>query len=281
MCPTDKNLIEFTDDLFYHPWAEYLAIEGAQIGLDVGCGTGYRTDAFRKLMRIYNKQAEMLGCDITPEMVELASKCDQSKGKDPITAKVADVRNLPYDSNTFDVVTIMYMTFSHLPREDASVALRSIKKVLKPRGKLLMDVPMFTKNNKLLKYFMAKKLAEMGRLDKEEAEKIGSDGIDLPYYWKDLLNTQRYFIYSRGNGGTKLNSLYLYGDGLETNENELITMMRGEGFDIAGTTIDHGVSMKALGFREKQSGMPPEGIIFHPENKKNHHTVIALSATKS
>jgi SAM-dependent methyltransferase len=93
--------------------------------LDVGCGVGQ-----------YTKTASLLGCiaegiEISGQAVEIA----QSHG---LKVWRGDMRSLPYDAETFDLV-IAGGSMEHF--RDTEKALREVRRVLKPSGSLLGNVP--------------------------------------------------------------------------------------------------------------------------------------------
>lgn len=95
--------------------------------LDVGCGTGYLLELLRK-----QKAAEYHGLDLSPEMLKAARK---KFGDDVVLVEgVAD--NLPYEDNTFDVVTCV-QSFHHYPNPDK--AMLEAYRVLKPRGLYILS----------------------------------------------------------------------------------------------------------------------------------------------
>ncbi|MBI2587245.1 class I SAM-dependent methyltransferase [Candidatus Amesbacteria bacterium] len=95
--------------------------------LDVGCGGGY---FLAKLPNSWQKW----GIDISPVMVEKARERDLKK------IRLGKMENLPYADNFFDTVTALDV-LEHVRRED--VGLREMRRVLKPRGVLILNVPAY------------------------------------------------------------------------------------------------------------------------------------------
>lgn len=56
----------------------------------------------------------------------------------------ADIRKLPFDNGTSDEIHLIHV-FEHLHRMDVDNALREWKRVLKPGGKLIMELPCLDK----------------------------------------------------------------------------------------------------------------------------------------
>lgn len=97
--------------------------------LEIGCGNGdlahYLTEKI--------KPKSMIALDINPQRIAHA---EMHYGKDPrLIFQVGNVTNLPFNSSTFDAV--IEINTLHLIT-DWQKALREIRRVLKPRGKLLI-----------------------------------------------------------------------------------------------------------------------------------------------
>jgi len=88
--------------------------------LEVGCGTG----RFAEQVAAENPQAEVIATDASPRFVELAA----GRG---LVARTADVQELPFDDDRFDVVVAMWMLY-HVPDLDRGLA--EIRRVLRPDG---------------------------------------------------------------------------------------------------------------------------------------------------
>lgn len=88
--------------------------------LEVGCGTG----AFAARIGAALPDAGLVAIDTSERLVELTA----SRG---IEARVADVQDLPFEDESFDVVTAMWMLY-HVP--DLHLGLSEIRRVLRPGG---------------------------------------------------------------------------------------------------------------------------------------------------
>lgn len=95
--------------------------------LDIACGTGKSTEP------LIESGLEVFGCDHDPLMIEEAKKQADIK-KLRIEYLVADAEHLPYEDNTFDVVTVG--TAFHFFVNEKSMG--EIKRVLKDRGLLFV-----------------------------------------------------------------------------------------------------------------------------------------------
>jgi SAM-dependent methyltransferase len=98
--------------------------------LDVGCGTGFF------LLNLW--QAGFVGeahaCDISPGMVAVCAESARAIGCDA-SLRVADAEHLPYEDETFDLVTA-HAVLHHLP--DLRGAFAEVLRVLRPGGALLV-----------------------------------------------------------------------------------------------------------------------------------------------
>lgn len=97
--------------------------------LDAGCGTG------GLLKKLSDKNA-VYGIDISAEGIKLAKK----RGLENL--KVGTVTKLPYRTNTFDVVVCIDVLYHQAVSDDLK-ALSEFKRVLKPRGILILKVPAY------------------------------------------------------------------------------------------------------------------------------------------
>ena len=95
--------------------------------LDVGCGTG----ANLKMLAAYGR-AE--GVDISPQAVDFC----RGRGLDSV--KLGAVEQLPYESDSFELVTALDVV-EHL--DDDVAGLREMRRVLRRDGRLLLFVPAF------------------------------------------------------------------------------------------------------------------------------------------
>lgn len=98
----------------------------AQI-LDVGCGTGKGQDSFSQFGLVY-------GVDYSNEALEFCKE----RGLTRIAR--ADAEALPFQSDTFDMV-VSLDTIEHVP--DDYKAVSEIRRVLKPGGYFVMNVPAY------------------------------------------------------------------------------------------------------------------------------------------
>ncbi|MCM1284928.1 MAG: class I SAM-dependent methyltransferase [Acetobacter sp.] len=95
--------------------------------LDIGCGTGYLIDILQK-----QRAADYYGLDLSPEMLKVA----KSKLSDSVALTEGYSDKLPYNDNTFDVVTCI-QSFHHYPKPEKAMA--EAYRVLKPGGLYILS----------------------------------------------------------------------------------------------------------------------------------------------
>jgi len=97
--------------------------------LDLACGTGDIA------LRLSDYGIKVVGLDITPRMVEIATqKTRQASDSIASAFVVGDMMELPYPDDSFDLVTVGY-GFRNVPVLDD--ALREVYRVLRPGGSVL------------------------------------------------------------------------------------------------------------------------------------------------
>ena len=97
--------------------------------LDVGCGAGRTTFGLFQL-----GYKNLMGVDLTPEMVESAKSLKKHFGID-IPFQVDNAMNLSFEDNRFDAVLFSFNGLMSIPkRENRAQALSEIRRVLKAEG---------------------------------------------------------------------------------------------------------------------------------------------------
>ncbi|KIW02452.1 uncharacterized protein PV09_06262 [Verruconis gallopava] len=102
--------------------------------LDVGCGPGTITTGFVPFASL----GEVIGVDYSSEIINHAKEVAKSRGLgDKVKFIQADLlETLPFEDNSFDVV-FASQVFQHLrPEQNAIIALKECRRVLKPGGLL-------------------------------------------------------------------------------------------------------------------------------------------------
>lgn len=97
--------------------------------LDVACGPGLLACAFAR------EAKHATGIDMTPAMLEQARKTQQAQGLQNLSWQQGDVYSLPFPPDQFSIVSSRFV-FHHL--QDPLAALREMKRVCKPDGKVVV-----------------------------------------------------------------------------------------------------------------------------------------------
>ena len=130
-------------------------ISKSQKILDLACGYGRLTIPLSK--QGYNIE----GIDIASNLIENAKK-NALKENLKIKFKVGNMCDLPYKTNSFDIVFCMWSSFNHLLTKKNQVeAIQEIYRILNPSGVSIIDMPYFRKpTKKILQYgsFVGKSL---------------------------------------------------------------------------------------------------------------------------
>ncbi|HEX3360159.1 MAG TPA: methyltransferase domain-containing protein [Solirubrobacterales bacterium] len=108
-------------------WAARL-VKGKAV-LDCACGTGYGLEMYAAA-----GAAAVTGVDVDPEAVRVAT----SRYGKAATVLQGDVRKLPLDDDTFDLVTC-FETIEHVAGAEEGIA--ELRRVLKPSGILVISSP--------------------------------------------------------------------------------------------------------------------------------------------
>jgi ubiquinone/menaquinone biosynthesis C-methylase UbiE len=98
--------------------------------LDVATGTGHTAFAFSPFV------ANVIGMDLTPEMLNEANKLKNQNNVVNVTFQTGNVHALSFPADKFDLITCR-RAFHHF--QNTALALQQMKRVLKPQGILLID----------------------------------------------------------------------------------------------------------------------------------------------
>jgi glycosyltransferase involved in cell wall biosynthesis/SAM-dependent methyltransferase len=107
---------------------DYLELEDGQRILDGGCGMGFYLMAMSKL-----RDLDLVGMDMWMDRLRWAKR-----EQVPADLVAAGLYRAPFEDGVFDAV-LLSEVLEHIP--DESLALREIKRVLKPGGVLAVSVP--------------------------------------------------------------------------------------------------------------------------------------------
>jgi SAM-dependent methyltransferase len=129
-------------------------VQGKHV-LDYGCGSG------RASMRYLRDGAAFVtGFDIAPAMIEDATRRAAEAGEsEHTTFLVADAHRTPFEDDSFDLV-VGIAILHHL---DIPVALREIRRVLRPAGRAVFMEPLW--HNPILR--LGRRLTPMARVEFE------------------------------------------------------------------------------------------------------------------
>jgi SAM-dependent methyltransferase len=97
--------------------------------LDVACGPGLLACAFARVAK------HATGIDMTPAMLDQASKTQQEQGIKNVSWQPGDVYSLPFPDAQFSIVSSRFV-FHHL--QDPVAALREMKRVCQSGGKIVV-----------------------------------------------------------------------------------------------------------------------------------------------
>lgn len=112
--------------------ARRLELTRARDVLDVGCGAGHWG---RALLPHLHEDARLVGADVEESFLELARKAGDPRRTEYVVGRA---EKLPFPDASFDLVTCQ-LVLIHV--RDPAVALREMKRVLRPGGVLLAAEP--------------------------------------------------------------------------------------------------------------------------------------------
>jgi arsenite methyltransferase len=114
-----------------HAYLDALRIGPGEHILDAGCGTGVVT---REVTRRVGPAGRVVGLDPSPLMLSVAREIAEQEGVHAqIEFRVGDVRDLPFDDATFEVI-VAITALSHTT--DAERAIPGLHRVLRPGGRI-------------------------------------------------------------------------------------------------------------------------------------------------
>nr|WP_073154627.1 class I SAM-dependent methyltransferase [Seinonella peptonophila] len=123
----DEAVFAVGNDLTW--MVECIPLTGSEKLLDIGAGAGHTALAFA------TQVAEVYGLDVTPAMVEVATKLAADRGVKNATFQVGDVERLPFPDQFFDIVTCRLAAHHFV---DIQQSFKEITRVLKPGGSFLL-----------------------------------------------------------------------------------------------------------------------------------------------
>jgi len=101
--------------------------------LDIGCGLGH----FCRYMKARNFYLDIYGCDFSSYAIRKAREIAKICGME-IKFKLGGIEPLPYEDNTFDIVSAQEI-IEHISYPEEF--LKEIWRILKPNGKMFLTTP--------------------------------------------------------------------------------------------------------------------------------------------
>jgi len=133
--------LNYNQVLFEQTMADTIKLKPGQVGLDIGCGSGYIADTVQE-----HTGAKIVGINISPDQIATARSNAEKNGK---LGKLLDFQvgsmndPLPFPDNTFDAVYVMQaICYVH----DPVALMAEVKRVLKPGGRF-SDLSIVTLDN--------------------------------------------------------------------------------------------------------------------------------------
>ena len=114
---------------------ELADIKKGECLLDIGFGTGW---CLERLVPLVGQEHVTYGLDFSEGMKEVTLENLRKKGLDKsVSLHNANVKDMPFEDNKFDLVFISFV-IDLLEKKDIPIALREIKRVLKPSGRVII-----------------------------------------------------------------------------------------------------------------------------------------------
>ncbi len=135
--------------------------------IDIKGKTILKTDLFEEalgrdgfLFELSNADNTIIGMDISYEIVRRSGLRNAAK-KDSDKMIVSDIKTAAFKENSFDLV-ISNSTLDHIPRQDVSLALGEIRRILKPNGILVLTLD----NKQNFLYLLGYRIQQIFRINK-------------------------------------------------------------------------------------------------------------------
>lgn len=189
-----------------------------EVVLDLGTGSGYLAFALAK----ENPDNEVIGLDIVEETLKRNTEKAKQQNLNNIWFAGYDGIRFPFEDESIDVIYTRY-ALHHFP--DINGTFREMKRVLKPKGKIILADPTPNENDKsgFVDAFMKKKQdGHIKFYTKGEFEELAEENG-----FKILLNVMTEIRFPRRGAEEykdllkKYNAEIVYGYGIEVNEDEV------------------------------------------------------------
>ena len=149
------------DKVWRRKTAKIVSRSHPQAILDLATGTADLAIALAK----QNPKAHIIGMDISEKMLEIGNaKIKKQKLENQIELHYGDAAKLPFEDNTFDVVTVAFGVRNF---EDLDKGLSEIRRVLKPDGKVFIlefSMPERSLVNQLYRFYFKRVLPRIGKM---------------------------------------------------------------------------------------------------------------------
>jgi len=133
----DENAIKSMLELrapFIRAAIQTLDLSPGSQGLDVGCGVGIHTQALAKAV---SPSGHVTGLDISPKQITYAKESAKNSGvSQQVSFRKGDMRNLPFEADTFDWVWSMDCV-GYAPLEPHPL-IQELVRVVKPGGRIAL-----------------------------------------------------------------------------------------------------------------------------------------------
>ena len=171
---------------------KHLDIKQDDIILDVGCGGGIN------LNRMAQKAKKVYGIDYSEESVKLSREVNEELIREGrVEVLEGNVQSLPFEDNTFDVVTA-FETVYFWP--DIEKCFGEVRRVLKPDGKFLIGLETNGSDSFIMKFWGH--FVDMTMYTDSEISRFlqNKDYSDITVYLRDGKNRQEVI---KSDGGEK------------------------------------------------------------------------------
>lgn len=141
----DKKIVhEFVDypkDLYWQEYLKKVKTKEKQKLLDMGCGGGRNSELAAQ------EGYDVYGCDYSKSMVEATQKRLKKLLGEKVSKRFveANMCNLPYEANEFDLIISNGVLHNAYSLEDFEKAINELSRTLKTNGLLLLNL--FTSDN--------------------------------------------------------------------------------------------------------------------------------------
>ena len=200
--------------------------------LEIGCAGGIDSIEYAK------NGAQVWATDFTDESVEFTTNGVKRLNLDNIRVEKVDVRNIPYEDNSFDVVHVFGILHHIL---DVNDGVREILRVLKPGGNMYA---MFYNKNSLLYYYSIMYLRgvegsefDRGLTEEDLVSKYSEAKHGCPYTKIYTENSVRDLLYSNGFSDVEIQIDLPYIDTIDKRKVEISNLPKSMGWHLSTKAI--------------------------------------------